>query len=48
MMNNKQRTIEKTNKHTIDKSMKTILKTIYMNNDFNNMKTIFTNNNQTK
>ena len=41
MMNNKQRTIQKNNKYTIDKTMKTILKTIYMNNDFNNMKTIF-------
>ena len=46
-MDNKQRTIQKNNKHTIDKTMKTILKTIYMNNDFNNTKTIFTNNNQT-
>ena len=41
MMNNKLRTIQKNNKHTIDKTMKTILKTLYMNNDFNNMKTIF-------
>ena len=40
-MNNKQRTIQKNNKHAIDKTMKKILKTIYMNNDFNNMKTIF-------
>ena len=47
MMNNKQRTIQKNNKHTIGKTMTTILKTIYMNNDLNNMKTIFTNNNQT-
>ena len=41
MMNNKQRTIQKNNKYAIDKTMKTILKTIHMNNDFNNMKTIF-------
>ena len=48
MMNNKQRTIQKNNKYTIDKTMKTILKTIHMNNDFNNMKTIlYKNNNQT-
>ena len=46
-MNNKQRTIQRNNKHTIDKTMKTIFKTMYMNTDFNNMKTIFTNNNQT-
>ena len=51
MMNNKQRTIQKNNKHTIGKTMTTIvvtiLKTIYMNNGLNNMKTIFPNNNQT-
>ena len=41
MMNNKQRTIKKNNKHTIDKTMKKILKTIYINNENNNMKTIF-------
>ena len=40
-MNNKQRTIQKNNKHTIGKTMTTILKTIYMNNGLNNMKTIF-------
>ena len=46
-MIDKQRIIQRNNKHTIDKTLKTIFKTMYMNNDFNNMKTIFTNNDQT-
>ena len=46
-MNNKQGTIQRNNKHTIDKTIKTIFKTMYIDNDFNNMKTIFTNNDQT-